>query len=236
MVNVEGKVRKAIEDYSMIEDGDKIAVALSGGKDSAAMLLTLSRIQRYYMKKFELIALHINAGFENFDPTILQQQAELAGIQLFIKDSDIKQIVFDIRKEENPCSLCANLRRGMLNSVAKEQGCNKIALGHNEDDVLETLIMNFVYAGKLGTISPTSYMDRSDMTVIRPMIYTTEKDNRAYARKNNIPIMPKICPEDGKTSREFALNTIKEFEKQTKFAKTNMMGAIKRANISGWHE
>ena len=163
-----GKMRKAIDDYQMIEEGDKIAVALSGGKDSISLLYALKNLQLFYPKHFDFIAITINPGFDNFDDNLLKKVCQDIDVELKIVKSDIKQIVFDERKEKNPCSLCANLRRGMLNSIAKENRCNKIALGHNEDDVLETFLMNMIYAGNISVFSPVAYMDRSQMTLIRP--------------------------------------------------------------------
>ena len=144
MKKISGCVRRAVDDYNMIEDGDKIAVALSGGKDSIALLYKMRELQYFYRNKFELIAITINPGFPEFDEDLLHNLCENVGVPLVIYKSNIKEIVFDERKETNPCSLCANLRRGMLNTVAKENGCNKIALGHNEDDVIETLLMNMI--------------------------------------------------------------------------------------------
>ena len=157
-------MRKAIENYNMIEDGDKIAVGLSGGKDSITLLMGLKALQRFYPKKFEVIAISVNPGFEFFNSDFLRDTCDKIGVQYVEEKSHIKEIVFDIRKEKNPCSLCANLRRGILNSVAIANNCNKIALGHNEDDVLETFFLNLLYAGNLSTFAPTSYMDRSKIT------------------------------------------------------------------------
>lgn len=154
-------IRKAIDDYNMIEDGDKIAVGLSGGKDSITLLMGLKALQRFYSKKFEIIAVSINPGFEFFNSDFLRKTCEKIGVEYVEEKTHIKEIVFDIRKEKNPCSLCANLRRGILNSVAIREGCNKIALGHNEDDVLETFLLNLLYGGNIGTFAPKSYMDRS---------------------------------------------------------------------------
>ena len=156
MQKILGSMRKAIEEFHMIDDGDKIAVALSGGKDSITLLKALKSLQRFYPKKFDLIAISINPGFEFFDVKILYELCNEIGVQLYVVNSDIKEIVFDIRKEKNPCSLCANLRRGILNSTAIEHGCNKIALGHNEDDVLETFLMNILYTGSISTFAPIS--------------------------------------------------------------------------------
>lgn len=229
-------MRKAIEDYEMIQEGDKIAVALSGGKDSVTLLYALKNLQIFYPKKFELIAITVNPGFDGFDAKILEKIADEAKVELVIAPSDIKAIVFDVRKEKNPCSLCANLRRGILNSVAKEHGCNKIALGHNEDDVIETFLLNMIYAGKLSTLAPLSYMDRSDMTLIRPLIYTPEKYMKSFIKRNNIQIMPKVCPMDGKSKREYALELLRNIEIEYKHSRANIIGAIKRANINGWKE
>ena len=154
-------IRKAVEDYNMIEDGDKIAVGLSGGKDSITLLMALKALQRFYPKKFDLIAISVNPGFDFFNSDFLKETCDKIGVAYVEEVSHIKEIVFDIRKEKNPCSLCANLRRGILNSVAIREGCNKIALGHNEDDVLETFFLNLLYGGNIGTFAPMSYMDRS---------------------------------------------------------------------------
>ena len=236
MQKILSKMRKAIEDYDMIQEEDKIAVALSGGKDSVTLLYALKNLQIFYPKKFELMAITVNPGFDGFDTKVLEKIAEEVKVELVIAPSDIKAIVFDVRKEKNPCSLCANLRRGILNSVAKEHGCNKIALGHNEDDVIETFLLNMIYAGKLSTLAPLSYMDRSDMTLIRPLIYTPEKYMKSFIKRNNIQIMPKVCPMDGKSKREYALELLRNIEIEYKHSRANIIGAIKRANINGWKE
>jgi len=229
-------MRRAIEDYNMIEDGDKIAVALSGGKDSLTLLYALKNLQRFFSKKFELIAISINPGFYDFNEKILKNNCKKADVELVIINEPIKQIVFDERKEKNPCSLCANLRRGILNSTAKKYGCNKIALGHNEDDVLETFLMNIIYAGNISTFAPISYMDRSEITLIRPLIYVPEKLTKSFVKRNEIEVMPKVCEMDGKSTREYALKLLKELEINNKQTRANLMGAIKRKNLNGWKE
>lgn len=236
MQQIEGQIRKAIEDYNMIENGDKIAIALSGGKDSTSLLYSLKNMQRYLNIKYDIIAICINPGFDGFDEKIIRDMCDEANVELHLINSHIKQIVFDERKEQNPCSLCANLRRGILNSTAKEFGCNKIALGHNEDDVLETFLMNIIYAGRIATFSPVSYMDRSKITLIRPLIYLTEKQTKGFVKQRNITIMPKVCPKDGNSSREFAYKLLKQLEIKNKQTRANMIGAIKRAKIDGWKE
>ena len=189
-------IRKAVDDYNMIEDGDKIAVGLSGGKDSITLLMGLKALQRFYDKKFEVIAISINPGFDFFNSEFLKATCEKIGVEYVEEKTHIKEIVFDIREEKNPCSLCANLRRGILNSVAIREGCNKIALGHNEDDVLETFFMNLLYGGNINTFAPKSYMDRSKVTLIRPLIYAPEKSIKTFIKKNEIEVMPKVCPMD----------------------------------------
>ena len=189
MQKILSSMRKAIELYSMIDENDKIAVALSGGKDSITLLMGLSSLQRFYPKKFSLIAISINPGFDFFDTDFLETICNNLNVPLFIEDSHIKEIVFDIRKEKNPCSLCANLRRGIINSIAIRENCNKIALGHNEDDALETFFLNFLYAGNLSTFAPVTYMDRSKITLIRPLIMTSEKDIYRFINRNKIQVM-----------------------------------------------
>ena len=167
MQHILSKMRQAIEEYQMIEEGDKIAVCLSGGKDSITLLNALKALQRFYPKHFDLIAISVNPGFENFDSELLQKNCDEIDVPLFIENSSIKEIVFDVRKEKNPCSLCANLRRGIINSVAIREGCNKIALGHNMDDVLETFLLNLLYTGSLSTFAPKSFMDRTKITLMK---------------------------------------------------------------------
>lgn len=236
MQKILGYMRKAIDEYNMIEDGDKIAVALSGGKDSTTMLMGLKNLQRFYPKKFEIIGVTINPGFDFFDSSILQNLCKNLDIQFFEEFSHTKEIVFDIRNEKNPCSLCANLRRGILNSVAIREGCNKIALGHNEDDVLETFFLNLLYAGNINTFAPVSYMDRSKITLIRPLIYAPERYIRNFVKRNNIEIMPKCCPMDGVSKREDMKNLIQSFQKDIPTIRANLYGAIKRSNIKGWNK
>ena len=226
-------MRKAIEEYHMIEEGDKIAVCLSGGKDSITMLNAFKALQRFYPKKFEIIAVSINPGFEYFDTDFLKKICDSIDIPLFVEKTNAKEIVFDIRKEKNPCSLCANLRRGAINSVAIREGCNKIALGHNQDDVLETFLLNLLYTGNIGTFSPMSYMDRSKITLIRPLIYTPEKEIRRFVKKNGIDVMKKVCPMDGVSKREDMKQLIFSLSKSIPMIRANLFGAIKR-NLPDW--
>ena len=236
MQKILGYMRKAIEDYNMIDDGDKIAVGLSGGKDSISMLMGFKALQRFYPKKFDIIAVSVNPGFEYFDSDLLRKTCEDLEVPFFEEISHIKKIVFDIRDEKNPCSLCANLRRGILNSVAIREGCNKIALGHNEDDVLETFLLNLFYTGSISTFAPISYMDRSKITLIRPLIYAPEKEIRNFIKRNNITIMKKSCPMDGVSKREDMKKMIKDLKVDIPHIRANLYGAIKRSNIKGWEK
>ena len=226
-------MRKAIEEYNMIEENDKIAVCLSGGKDSITLLHAFKALQRFYPKKFELIAISINPGFEFFDTTLLQNLCDNLEIPLFIEKTHTKEIVFDIRKEKNPCSLCANLRRGAINSIAVKEGCNKIALGHNQDDVLETFLLNLFYTGSIGTFSPVSHMDRTGITLIRPLVYTPEKETKRFVKKNNLTVMPKVCPMDGTSKREDMRLMIFSLQKNIPMIRANLFGAIQR-NLPDW--
>ena len=226
-------MRKAIEEYNMIEENDKIAICLSGGKDSITLLHAFKALQRFYPKKFELIAISINPGFEFFDTTLLQNLCDNLEIPLFIEKTHAKEIVFDIRKEKNPCSLCANLRRGAINSIAVREGCIKIALGHNQDDVLETFLLNLFYTGSIGTFSPVSHMDRTGITLIRPLVYTPEKETKRFVKKNNLTVMPKVCPMDGTSKREDMRLMIFSLQKNIPMIRANLFGAIQR-NLPDW--
>ena len=174
-----------------------------------------------------------NPGFDFFNTELLQKNCDEIGVPLFIENSSIKEIVFDVRKEKNPCSLCANLRRGIINSIAVREGCNKIALGHNMDDVLETFLLNLLYTGSISTFAPKSYMDRTKVTLIRPLILLSEKDTRRFVKKYNKPVMPKVCPMDEHTKRESMKEQIFLWQKDIPMVKANLFGAISR-NLEGW--
>lgn len=233
MEKILGHMRKAIEEYKMIEEGDKIAICLSGGKDSITMLYAFKALQRFYPKKFEIIAISVDPGFEFFDTKFLQSICDNLEVPLFVEKSNAKKIVFDIRKEKNPCSLCANLRRGVINSIAIKEDCNKIALGHNQDDVLETFLLNLLYTGNINTFSPVSYMDRTKITLIRPLVYTPEKEIKSFIQKNNLSVMPKVCPMDGTSKREDMKQLIFTLSKSIPILRANLFGAIQR-NLEDW--
>lgn len=233
MQKILSHMRKAIEEYHMIEENDKIAICLSGGKDSITMLHAFKSLQRFYPKKFDIIAISIDPGFDFFDTKFLYEICDNLQIPLFTEKSHSKEIVFDIRKEKNPCSLCANLRRGIINSIAIRESCNKIALGHNQDDVLETFLLNLLYTGSIGTFAPVSYMDRTKITLIRPLVYTPEKDIKRFIKKNNLAVMQKVCPMDGTSKREDMKQLIFTLQNDISMIKANLFGAIQR-NLPDW--
>ena len=236
MQRILSEMRKAIRAYNMIENGDKIAVCLSGGKDSITMLIGLKQLQKYFDKDFEIVAVSVNPSFDFFDVDFLKETCDSLEVPLIVEESHIKEIVFDIRKEKRPCSLCANIRRGILNSVAIRENCNKIALGHNEDDVLETFLMNLFLTGAFSTFGPSSYMDRSKITVIRPLIYLPEKEIKKFIKRENIKVMKKNCPMDGISKREYMKDLLYKLSTDIPMVRANLLGVIKRNNIKGWHE
>ncbi len=229
--------RKAIDEYKMIEDNDRIAVGISGGKDSIALFCTLVALKRFYPVNFELVAVTIDMGFEGMDFSKVSELCEQVGVEYHIVKTEISQIIFDYRKESNPCSLCARMRRGALHDAAKEFKCNKIALGHHFDDVVETFVLNLAYEGRLGTFSPVTYLSRKDLTMIRPFIYTAEKDIKYFMGKNEwLPLVESTCPADKATQREEVKKFLAEQEKTNKGLKHRILGAIQKAQLDGYHE
>jgi len=197
----EGRVRKAIEKYDMIQDGDKIAIGLSGGKDSLALLTLLARIQRYYPRHFDLIAITIDMHNGDSDFSQISEYCQSLGVEHKIVPSRIYELLFEVRKEDNPCSLCARLRRGMLANIAKDLGCNKIALGHHANDLIETFFLSMFHESRLSTFAPVTHLDRTNMTVIRPMILIWESETSAISQ--TLPVFHNDCPADKHTEREF---------------------------------
>ena len=222
------KARKAIEDYNMIEDGDKIAVGLSGGKDSLVLLLALKNLQRFYPKKFDLCAITVSLGFDGYDVTPLRKICEEIDVPYHVCETMIGKIVFEERHEKNPCSLCANMRRGAINETAKSLGCNKVALGHNKDDFIETSLLKLFYEGNFKSFLPVTYLSDTDLYVIRPLIYALEKEIKDCAKKNNLPIVKNPCPADKYTKREDIKKLINDLSVENRNLKSNIFGAIKR--------
>lgn len=227
--------RKAIEYFDMIQDGDKIAIGVSGGKDSTTLLLCLHGLQKFLPVKFELLAVTINPVFDNFDTSDVEKLCKDLDIQFVTYQSSIKEVVFDIRNEKNPCSLCANLRRGILHSVAKEHNCNKVALGHHQDDVLETFFLSLFYEGHIHTFAPVTYLDRDDLYIIRPLVFTPEKEIRHFIKHSGLHIISKCCEKDGYTKREYMKELIKKLALDMPHIRASIFGAIKRSNIKGWN-
>lgn len=215
---------KACQEYNLIEEGDKIAVGLSGGKDSMTLLCALKEFQRFSPAKFELVAIIVDLTNGQTDFKALQEFCKEKEITLDIVPSNVFEIVFDIRKEKNPCSLCANLRRGLLNSRAKELGCNKVALGHHKDDLIETFLLSLFFEGRLSTFKPKTYLSRMDLTVIRPLIYSWESEIERASK--SLPIVHNCCPANKHTQREEAKEILAFLEKKYPRAKDMIFSAI----------
>lgn len=229
-------MRKAITQYNMLEDGDTVAVGVSGGKDSVALLTGLAMLRSYIGIDYKLVALTLDPGFggQRTDYTPIRELCDQYQIPYIVKDTNIGEIIFDIRKESNPCSLCARMRRGALHDLAVANGCNKIALGHHFDDVIETFFMNLFEEGRIGCFSPVTYLSRKDITLIRPLVFAPEKEIRQAVKKAGLPIVKSKCPADGATNREKTKLFLVEKEKASKDFKVKIFGAIKRAHVDGF--
>lgn len=228
--------RKAIDEYSMIEEGDKIAIGISGGKDSLTLLYALNGLKRFYPKKFEIEAITVSAGIEGMDFTPVRKLCESLDVNYTIVESDIYDIVFNIRKEENPCSLCAKLRKGAFNEKARELGCNKIAYAHHKDDMIETLVMSLFFEGRIHSFSPKTYLDQTELTLIRPLIYVDEADVIGFKNRYELPVVKNLCPADGYTKREYAKNLIKSLNNDVPGVRERMFTAIIKGDLNGWPE
>lgn len=228
--------RRAADQYGMIDEGDRVAVGLSGGKDSLALLCTLDAMRRFYPKRYELCAITVDMGFESMDFTPLSEFCGTAEIPFRLVKTQIAHLIFDVRRESNPCSLCARMRRGVLHNAALAEGCNKLALGHHFDDVVETFMLNLLHEGRVGSFSPVTYLDRKGITLIRPMIYAAEKDIRYFASHNELPVVKNLCPEDEHTEREEMKKMLASLEREHKGVKHRIFGALQKTGIDGWRE
>ena len=226
--------RRAIEDYDMICEGDKVCVGVSGGKDSLVLLKALAELSRYYPKKFTVCAVTLDLGYHP-DYSGIQKMCDELGIEYYIKQTDIKEIIFDIRKEANPCSLCAKMRRAALNEAALEMGSNKVALGHHNDDVLETFMLSLMYEGRIHCFSPVTYLDRTKVYQIRPMIYVREKDVKGAVRKLELPVVSNNCPANGVTKRQYMKELITSLERENHPGlRKRLFTAVQTSGIHGW--
>ena len=228
--------RRAVDDYSMIEDGDRIAVGGSGGKDSLSLLTALAGLSEFYPKKFTVTGISVDMGFPGADYSEIAAYCSSLGVEYHVVKTEISKIIFDIRKEKNPCSLCATMRRGAVNSAAKELGCGKVALGHHFDDVVETFMLNLFHEGRIGTFSPVTYLSRTGLTVIRPLVYMPEKDIRYFASKAGLPTLGRLCPADGNTEREEMKKLLAELDRQHRGLKYRIFGAIRRGKVDGFSD
>lgn len=229
-----GLVRRCVDDYGMIEAGDAVAVGISGGKDSLVLLAALRRLRDYYPKPFTLRAVTVDAGFPDMDFAPVADWCAGLGVPYTIIKTDIREIVFDIRREPNPCSLCAKLRKGALNNAAKSLGCGTVALGHHNDDAVNTFLMSLVFEGRLSCFCPVTHLDRSGITQIRPMLYAGEGRIASLAKSMALPVVTSTCPMDTDSKRREIQRLVKELEKTYPDLKEKIFGAMQRLPLDGW--
>lgn len=236
MQKLMSRMRAAMEKYNMIEDGDKIAVGLSGGKDSVALLCALAEMRRFYPKKYELIAVTADMRFDGVDTdySSLEELCKKINVPYVIKRTDLADIIFNIRKESNPCSLCAKMRRGILHDMAKENGCNKVALGHHMDDAAETFLMNLLKGGNLDSFCPVTYLSRKDLYIIRPMVLASESLIAGAVKQNALPIVKSKCIMDKTSERQKTKDLIRELNKEYPMLREKIIGALQRKGIDNW--
>ena len=229
-----GMVRRAVDDYEMIQAGDKVAVGVSGGKDSMLLLLALNHLKKYYPRHFELEAVTIELGFEGMDFTPVKELCERLEIPYTCVKTDIKEIVFDVRKEDNPCSLCAKMRRGALNDIIRSRGITKLALGHHFDDAVETFMMSLLFEGRISCFRPVTFLDRSGVTQIRPLVYCGEQKIANVAAALNVPIVENPCPQD-KASKRYEIKTLlSALCRDYPDMKSKIFGAMQHQPLPGW--
>ena len=229
-------VRRAVDDYQMITEEDRIAIGISGGKDSLALLYALAGLRHFYPEHFDIIAVTVNVGFDGMDFSQVAKLCEKLDVEYHIIDTDIKKIVFDERRESNPCSLGAKMRKGALNDAIKVLGCNKVAYAHHRDDVVETMLLSLLYEGRFHSFAPVTYLDRTQLTVIRPLIYVHEADVIGFVNRYDVPVVKSTCPADGNTKREYVHLLLKDLMKEDPAIKNRMFSAITDSTIKGWHK
>lgn len=219
-------VRRALDDYHMIAEGDHIAVGISGGKDSLSLLCALAGIRRFYPASYQLSAVTVDLGFGIQDFGKIEQLCRELDVPYIKVETDIGNIVFNERRESNPCALCAKMRKGALNTKMKELGCNKVAYAHHKDDIVVTMLMSLIFEGRFHTFRPVTYLDRMDMTVIRPLMYASEADIIGFVNKNHLPVAKSVCPADGYTKRTYAEELLKRLNQENPGVKDRMFTAI----------
>lgn len=217
--------RKCIDKFKLIENNDVIAVSCSGGKDSLTLAVALNALKRFYPLHFEVKVVSVDPGFNNMDFDGLKAFFDKENMEFHVIKTNIAEIVFDIRKESNPCALCSKMRKGAINPFIKQLGCNKIALGHNKDDLIETMLMSLIYEGRINTFKPISYLDRTDVTAIRPILFIDEIDTKGFANKYPLPVLKSKCPADGNTKREYAKELMHRLDAENKGAKKSLFNA-----------
>ena len=227
------QVRRAADDYEMIQDGDKIAVGISGGKDSLTLLYALSTLRRFYPHPFELHAVTVDLGFENLNLGKIEALCKELDVPYTIVPTQIASIVFDQRKEKNPCALCAKMRKGALNEAIRGAGCNKIAYAHHKDDVVETLMLSLIYEGRFHTFAPVTFLDRMNLTVIRPLVYMKEADVIGIVHKHDVPVVKSPCPADGHTRREYVKQLLRQLNLENPGVKDRMFTAV-QSGLEEW--
>ena len=228
--------RRALDDYQMIEAGDKIAVGVSAGKDSLTLLCAMAELRRFYPISFDLVAVTVDMGLDGMDFSPIRKLCEQLDVPYHVVPTEISRIIFDVRKEKNPCSLCAKMRRGALHNAAKELGCNTVALGHHFDDAIETFMLNLFFEGRLGCFSPVTYLSRVGLKMIRPMLYMPEKDVRYFASKVELPVVKSTCPADGNTQREEMKQLLRSLDRKYDGLRYRIFGAMQRGEIDGFRE
>lgn len=228
--------RAAVDKYNMIEAGDKIAVGVSGGKDSLALLYALAKLRDFYPKPFSLVAITLDYQFNGVaeDYTEIEALCKELKVKYIVRRTNLWEVIFETRKEKNPCSLCAKMRRGLLHDTAVANGCNKVALGHHLDDAAETFLMNLLNGGKIGCFSPVSYLSNKKLYHIRPLIFAYEKDVAAAARRANLPVVKSRCPMDKVSNRQNMKELLRSLEKDYPAVRKKIVGALERSHIDSW--
>ena len=228
--------RAAVDKYNMIEAGDKIAVGVSGGKDSLALLYALAKLRDFYPKPFSLVAITLDYQFNGVaeDYTAIEALCKKLQVEYIVRRTNLWEVIFETRKEKNPCSLCAKMRRGLLHDTAVANGCNKVALGHHLDDAAETFLMNLLNGGKIGCFSPVSYLSNKKLYLIRPLIFAYEKDIAAAARRANFPVVKSRCSMDKVSNRQNMKELLKSLEKDYPAVRKKIVGALERSHIDNW--